>query len=549
MADVLALGSIRILFIRQALMIRHVLLLLTLFIPACRSGAPVANDSPLNFVSKPVVKSSSTVDTSVCRTVPTEIVQAASAVSLSIDPSRTNASNQAPVVQSADFLTLDTISNEILTEGQTLSIDQVVALALANNPTIPQARSLVQQQNGVTVQAGLYPNPQIGYLRSDPDKSDKSRSSGAFLSQEFVTAGKLRLAQLASRYDVTLRAWQVTAQEQRVINDVRIRFIDLIAAQEAVSLSEEMAKSAAEGVKIANAMREGSVGTKPDVLLAEMQLSTAQGANYDANLRLEAARHSLESIVGTSIGSLKAKYDFEEETPSLDWDQCLLTLHRESPLLKSQAAELEAARTEIRLSDAQAIPNITAQMVAQRDSTDKYSSIGTFVAIPAPIFNRNQGNRISARAFYAQQLREYERLKLALADQLALALRQYKSLQHESKRIESDVLPRATQNLELTSDAFKSGRMDFQRVIDARRLLFQSKLARIESLSELHKTLVEIDGLQLTGGLNPTEVGTALQSSATSSGNGARSILSQQLQGAQGSTTRNLPGAIQAGDF
>ena len=45
MADVLALGSIRILFIRQALMIRHVLLLLTLFIPACRSGAPVANNS------------------------------------------------------------------------------------------------------------------------------------------------------------------------------------------------------------------------------------------------------------------------------------------------------------------------------------------------------------------------------------------------------------------------------------------------------------------------------------------------------------------------
>ena len=200
MADVLALGSIRILFIRQALMFRHVLLLLTLFVPACRSSAPVANNSSLTSFSKPVL--SSAVDTSDCRTVPREIDQAASAVSLSSDPSRTNASNQAPVVQSADFLTLDTISNEILTEGQTLSIDQVVALALVNNPTIPQTRSLVQQQNGVTVQAGLYPNPQIGYLRSDPDKSDKSRSSGAFLSQEFVTAGKLRLAQLANHVPV-----------------------------------------------------------------------------------------------------------------------------------------------------------------------------------------------------------------------------------------------------------------------------------------------------------------------------------------------------------
>ena len=74
MADALTLASIRILLIRQALLIRHVLLLLTLIIPACRSGAPVANDSPLNYFSKPVVKSSSAVDSSTCRTVPTEIV-------------------------------------------------------------------------------------------------------------------------------------------------------------------------------------------------------------------------------------------------------------------------------------------------------------------------------------------------------------------------------------------------------------------------------------------------------------------------------------------
>ena len=536
-------------FTRQTLMIRLFLLVVPMFVPACRTATPFAK----NNVSARSVTSRNQeellVDSKTNASLPIGIVQTASAVSGITDCKFGNSNSLQPTVRAVDFWSMDTISEQILREEQILSIEQIVALALANNPTIPQARSLVQHQNGVTIQAGLYPNPQVGYLRSDPDKSDKSRTSGAFLSQEFVTAGKLRLAQLASRYDVTLRDWQVTAQEQRVINDVRIRFIELVAAQEAVSMSEEMVKSAADGVKIAGVMREGNIGTKPDVLQAEMQLSTAQGSQYDAKLRLETARHSLEAVVGTSIGNFPAQYELAEETPSLEWEECLKRLQSESPLLKSQAAELEAARTEIRLADAQGIPNVTAQMVAQRDSTENYSSIGTFVAIPAPIFNRNQGNRMSARAFYAQQLREYERLKLALADQLALAMRQYKSLQHESKRIELDVLPRATQNLDLTTEAFKAGRMDFQRVIAARRLLYQSKLARIEALSELQKTLVEIDGLQLTGGLNPTEVGTALQTSATSTANGARSILSQQLQGSQGSTTRNLPGAIQAGDF
>lgn len=456
--------------------------------------------------------------------------------------------HDATLVYEAAVPVLADISQTIVENNSLLTLDEAITLALANNPTIPQARSLVRQQQGTTVQAGLYPNPQIGYLRSDPDKSDKSRSSGAFLSQEFVTAGKLKLAQLASQYDVTLRCWQVTAQEQRVVNDVRIRFWELATTQQALTIAEEAVTSAADGVRIARSMRDSMIGTKPDVLQAEMQESTARGLRYDAQLRIDAARQALNSVVGSSLPICTVSTDFEQPLPELDWETSLRRLLTESPLLKSQDAELQAARAEIQLSDAQAIPNINTQMVAQRDSFENYSSISTFVSIPVPAFNRNQGNRISARAFYAQQVRESERLKLALADQLSTTLRQYKSLQNEQKRLQSEILPRASENLELTTAAYKAGRLDFQRVVDARTLLYQSKLAAIEARAELQKVFIEIDGLQLTGALNPTEVGTALQSTATST-NGARSILSQQLQNASSTTNRNLPGAIQAGDF
>lgn len=453
-----------------------------------------------------------------------------------------------PFVKIANFIEVFDVSESSLQNTGSLSLDAAITLAIANNPTIPQARTLVQQQKGTTVQAGLYPNPQVGYLRSDPDQPGKSRSSGAFLSQEFVTAGKLRLAQLASRYDVTLRSWQVTAQEQRVVNDVRIRFHEWIAAQQTYAVAIELVQSAKDGLKIANTMREASIGTRPDVLQAEMQLSDAQGMVTNAKLRIDAAKHGLEAVVGTSLAESDVATDLEVAMPDLDWDSSLDRLLKNSPLLKSQDAELEAARTEIQLSDAQAIPNVSAQMVAQRDSTEKFSSIGTFVSIPAPIFNRNQGNRISSRAFYAQQVREYERLKLALSDQLSVTLRQYKSLQQESRRLQIEILPKAEENLELVTVAYKAGRMDFQRVVDARKLLFNSKIARVEAVAEMQKTFVEIDGLQLTGALNPTEVGTALQSTATSS-NGARSILSQQIQTSTNANNRNLPGALQAEGF
>ncbi len=431
-----------------------------------------------------------------------------------------------------------------------LSLDDLVTLAIANNPTIPQARALITQQQGLTDQAGLYPNPQLGYLRSDPSQSDKSRTSGAFLSQEFVTAGKLRLAQQAGRYDIALRQWQVSAQEQRVVNDVRIRYCELFAAQQSLLIANELVQSAKDGVAIASSLVEARQGTKPDVLLAEMQYSMAIGMERNGKFRVDAARRSLANAIGIeSLPDGKAVAAESCIRPVLHWDTCLEQLYASSPLLQSQRAELQAARTEIQLSKAQAVPNFTIQTVAQRDTTEKFNNLGILVAAPVPVFNRNQGNIRNAYGILTQQCREYERLKLAMADQLNSSFQRYQSLYGEVERLESEVIPRAEENLKLTSEAFRAGRLDFARVIETKKTLVQSKLAHIEAVNELQKTLIEIDGLQLTGALNPTEVGTALQSTPGLGGAGTRGTLLQQLDGQKNSSPRNLPGAVQAGDF
>lgn len=432
--------------------------------------------------------------------------------------------------------------------SSSLTLAALEQLALGRNPTIPQAGALVRQIEGTTIQAGLYPNPTVGYLRSDPDQPGQSQTSGVFLSQEFVTAGKLRLAQQAGRYDIDLRCWQLTAQEMRVVNDVRIRFYEVLGAQQAVQAVEELKRSAADAVRIATELLEARQGGRPDILQAEMQLSFARGALQDSKYRLKAARRQLASVAGVdALSDAPVVGDPDEKFPELTWDATLQRLLDVSPLLKSQEAELQAAQTEVQLARAQAVPNVSVQIVAQRDTVQKYSSVSTLVALPVPFFNRNQGNIIHAEGILLQQQREYDRLRLALTDQLAGSFRQYSSLQSETGRLQNDVLPRAKENLDLTTQAYRLGRMDFLRVVDARRTYFQANMDHIDALTELHKVVVEIEGLQLTGGLNPTEVGTALQATGAG-GTGTRGVLSQQLQEQRNSPTRNLPGVIQAGE-
>jgi outer membrane protein TolC len=178
----------------------------------------------------------------------------------------------------------------------------------------------------------------------------------------------------------------------------------------------------------------------------------------------------------------------------------------------------------------------------------KFSSVTTLISMPIPVFNRNQGNIVNAQGILRQAQWEYDRLRLAVTDQLSISFRSYLTLRTQAERLRKEVLPRAKENLDLTIQANKPGRFDFMRVLAARREFAQANLGYIDALTELHKVLVEIDGLQLTGGLNPTEVGTALQTSPGAATTGLRGVILQLLQEQRRATTVNLPGAVQAGE-
>jgi hypothetical protein len=77
--------------------------------------------------------------------------------------------------------------------------------------------------------------------------------------------------------------------------------------------------------------------------------------------------------------------------------------------------------------------------------------------------------------------------------------------------------------------------------LTARQTYFQSSLAYVEALVELRKTRVEIDGLMLTGGLNPATIGAALQSQPGMT-NRQQRLLNQVQEGA---SKQILPPALQ----
>jgi hypothetical protein len=74
----------------------------------------------------------------------------------------------------------------------TMRLEDFQQFALSTNPTLRQATTLVRQSAGQARQAGLYPNPSVGYQGEQiRDGSYGGGEQGAFVQQTFVLGGKL----------------------------------------------------------------------------------------------------------------------------------------------------------------------------------------------------------------------------------------------------------------------------------------------------------------------------------------------------------------------
>jgi cobalt-zinc-cadmium efflux system outer membrane protein len=78
---------------------------------------------------------------------------------------------------------------------QRLNLAALEQLALEHNPTLLQASANIEAAEGRSQQAGLYPNPTVGYSGERIGAAGTAgEMQGLFIDQMIVTAGKLRLS-------------------------------------------------------------------------------------------------------------------------------------------------------------------------------------------------------------------------------------------------------------------------------------------------------------------------------------------------------------------
>lgn len=382
-----------------------------------------------------------------------------------------------------------------------LSLAAVMARAEAANPAIAEAEARIRALRGEWVQAGLAPNPNVGYVGSEIGNDGSAGQHGLYAGQEIVTGGKLARQQRVVAAEIEMAEQQLAATRMRVTTDTRLAYYRVLAAQRRVALAAELVEI---GDSLASTSRGlFSIGDIPrsTVLQSEVELQNAELTLRTARNAEVARWRQLGTLLGDPELPLVPLEDMLETIPpTTEWEPLVTRLALESPEIQTSLAEVERARRVLARECVEPVPNIETQASVQYDYSSYDTIAGVQVGMALPLWNRNQGAIRRARAELTEANRQVDRVTLDLVSRLGEAFQNYADAQARTSTYRDEILPRARQTLDLVQKGYPS-EVGYLELMTAQRVYSEANLAYIEALGDLWESWAKIDGMLLEGSL------------------------------------------------
>lgn len=381
----------------------------------------------------------------------------------------------------------------------TLTLRDALSAAMMGNPDLAAVAWDVRVAEARTIQAGLWPNPELEIETEEFGRTGAHAVADAEyavrLSQPIITAGKIEKQRRVAELGRDVAGWDYEAQRLDVLTDVVRAFTDVLVAQRRLAVARDMHDLAQQVYQTVASQVEAGATTPVQQTRARVQESTATIELQQARRALDAARMRLAATWGAkSVTFDRAQGDLTQvdTPPSLE---ALAAQLNDNPDLARWATELDQGRAAVDLAEAQATPDVTVsagvQHFGEADATAAMFSLG----VPLPIFDRNQGGILEARyALAAMRQRQRAAESKAHAD-LADTWQRLQSAHEEMRTLDQQTLPAATQAYDAVRRGYEQGKFTLLDVLDAQSTRFELQQRHVDALREYHHAAAEIERL------------------------------------------------------
>ncbi len=395
--------------------------------------------------------------------------------------------------------------------GDSLTVDQAVALALQYHPSLRVSRGnlSVAQTNltiarandlpSITATAGETHTDGAFLLRPGIPPSNQAYNTytaGIQAQQTILDFGKMVSRVRASDHLVDAGQYSDDSTRAGVIMNTVLAYYALMQAEQVVNVNEQSVESASQHLKQAQAFYSVGRAAQFDVTKAEVDLSNAKVNLITARNQVQIARLQLDDAMGVRTQrTYKVMRDFEVEPFNLSLDSVISFTIRNRPDLLAAQARVEANNSLVTAAWSQHLPTVSATG-AYNWSNFAFPLLHRWsagVTVTLPIF---LGFSTQAQVDQANAGLEIARGNLDLLQQSVMleTEQQYLNIREAEERIGSTdkLVEEAQESLTLAEKQYAAGVGSALEVSDAQLALSNARITRIQALSDYNSSLVRL---------------------------------------------------------
>ena len=381
-----------------------------------------------------------------------------------------------------------------------LTLRDAVSRTLAYNPSVRAAYHEIQARDGEAFQASRRPNPEllleVENFGGSKDKSGFDVAEETASLTQLIELGGKRYARLqAAQLETSLATWDYEGVRVQMATLAAQSFVDVLTAQERVKVLGEFVSIAEKTRKSVDARVKAGKASPIELdraLVAAARAKALQGAE---KARLDSAKRKLSTLWGAhapDFGAAVGRLGNGTSVPSIE---ALKSFLNNNPTLARWTDEVSRRAAQVDLEHAKSIPDLRVGAGVRQFNENDSTAIVASVAIPLPIFDRNDGNIAAAES----RLTKAETDALAVRDDLLRALieavGELEVAATQLNGLKRDVLPVAQSAFDRTKLGYDEGKFDLLNVLDVQRSVFEVRLDLLNARADYEKARVKVEAL------------------------------------------------------
>jgi cobalt-zinc-cadmium efflux system outer membrane protein len=403
------------------------------------------------------------------------------------------------------------VSAELPAEGRPLTLAELQAFALANNPAIRRAQADADAAYGTVVQQGLHPNPTVGYQADQIQPGLRGPVSGAgqqggFVSQLIKTAGKLRLQQLVAGFDYLNAVVAVRRAEVDVLTQVRSAYFGVLVARQGVEVNAALAALADEAYRLQLKQVAAGEAAGYEPLQLHAQAVLARNAVTQAEAQYRAGWRQLAAALGRPdlpAGALAGRADVPP--PALDPDAVLARAREHHTDVLAARNSQAQATANLDLQRRIPYPDVETNTYQQFDNAARQYQFGVQVGVQLPISDRNQGNIRQAQARIHRAAENVLTVQNELTARLADARNRLEANRAVAANFRDQIIPSLTRayRAQLTAYQVTPEQVGFTDLVVSQQLLGTQLQAYLAALAAQWQAVVDVAAIGQLDDLYP----------------------------------------------